>query len=150
MLDEKIGRGSVCPHLYTLSLIQVFAHTCTHGYTYRCLLTPVHSVTRTGVCPHLTHCHTYRCLPTPVSTVTRTGVCSHLTHCHTYRCLSTLVHIVTHTGVFPQMYTLSHIQGFAHTCTHCHIYRGLPTYIYIDRFYIALFSALEQTHCARM
>ena len=26
----------------------------------------------------------------------------------------------------------------------------LPTIIIIDRFYIALFSALEQTHCARM
>ena len=31
------------------------------------------------------------------------------------------------------------------TCLRCNCY-----YIIIDRFYIALFSALEQTHCARM
>ena len=109
-----VTHTGVCPHLYTRLYIQVFAHTCTHCHTYRCLPTP-DTLSHVQVFAHTCiHCHTYRCLLTP-DALSHVQVFVHTcTHCHTYRCFPTNVHTIAYTGVCPHMYSLSHVQGFAH------------------------------------
>ena len=103
--------AAVSPHLYTLSYIQPFSHTCTH--TYSRFHTPVHTVIHTAVSPHLYTLSYIQPFP---------HTC---THCHTYSRFPTPVHTVIHTAVSPHLYILSYIQLFPHTCTHCHTY--IPT-----------------------
>ena len=148
---HTVVHTAVSPHLYTLSYIQPFSHTCTHCRTY---IQPF---------PHTcTHCHTYSRFPTPVHTVV-----------HTYSRFPTPVHTVIHTAASPHLYTLSYIhtysrfptpvhtvihtylQQFPHTCTHCHTYihtylqpySSFPTPVHtVIHTYLQLFPH-TCTHC---
>ena len=100
--------AAVSPHLYTLSYIQPFSHTCTH--TYSRFHTPVHTVIHTAVSPHLYTLSYIQPFP---------HTC---THCHTYSCFPTPVHTVIHTAVSPHLYTLSYIHTYSPTAVSPRLY----------------------------
>ena len=160
----------VCVH--TQMRARAHTHTHTHERTHAHVCTNSHTHMRARACARA-YAHTHTCIhaQTYTHTHTHTSVANR-THTHTHKHTSVADTVHTHTHTHTHIHTHKHtsVADTVHTHAHTHSLSLLlllflfsprpkacisllyiaPSAAVVDRFYVALFSALEQTYCARI